>query len=80
MVEVNALLDYIHATIDPAAPIVNSLELVDTGVILEVTPRGSPVQLPWLGVAETRVKLAGRASVKVTPVASSGPLLVTVAV
>jgi len=38
------------------------------------------VQVPWLGVAETKVTLAGTASVKVTPVAGEGPLLVTVRV
>src|SRR3954447_25151556 len=36
-----------------------------------------PLQLPWLGVTETTVTAGGRASVRVTPVAASGPLLVT---
>lgn len=36
------------------------------------------VQLPWLGVSETRTMPAGSVSVKVTPVAVEGPLLVTV--
>jgi len=38
------------------------------------------VQVPWLGVAETNVTPVGTASVKVTPVAGDGPLLVTVSV
>src|SRR6266850_508174 len=38
------------------------------------------VQVPWLGVAETNVTPAGTASVRVTPVAGDGPLLVTVSV
>jgi hypothetical protein len=36
------------------------------------------VQVPWLGVAETKTIPAGSVSVKVTPVAVEGPLLVTV--
>lgn len=36
-----------------------------------------PVQVPWLDVAETNVRLAGSASVIVTPVELDGPLLVT---
>src|SRR5712692_6905982 len=36
-----------------------------------------PVQVPWLGVAETNVRPAGRKSVTVTPVELDGPLLVT---
>ena len=35
-------------------------------------------QVPWLGLAETRVTLAGRVASSVTPVAPSGPVLVTV--
>jgi len=35
------------------------------------------VQLPWLGVADTRTMPAGRVSVKVTLVAAEGPPLVT---
>ena len=38
------------------------------------------VQVPWLGVAETNVTPVGTVSVKVTPVAGDGPLLVTVSV
>lgn len=38
------------------------------------------VAVPWLGVAETKVRLAGKTSVTVTPVASDGPALVTVMV
>jgi hypothetical protein len=38
------------------------------------------VQVPWLGVAETNVTPVGTASVKVTPVAGDGPLLVTIRV
>jgi len=36
------------------------------------------VQVPWLEVAETRTMPAGSVSVKVTPVAAEGPLLMTV--
>jgi hypothetical protein len=36
------------------------------------------VQLPWLGVAETKITLEGNVSVTVTPVAADGPLLVKV--
>jgi len=36
-----------------------------------------PVQVPWLGVAETNVRPAGSTSVNVTPVEFDGPLLVT---
>jgi hypothetical protein len=39
-----------------------------------------PVQLPWLGVAETKLTPAGKMSVIVTPVALLGPLLVAVRV
>src|ERR1700694_2427591 len=38
------------------------------------------VEVPWLGVAETNVRPAGSWSVICTPVASEGPLLVTVTV
>jgi len=37
-------------------------------------------QVPWLGVAETKVTLGGSTSVTVTPEAASGPLFVTVTV
>jgi hypothetical protein len=37
-------------------------------------------QLPWLGVEDTWVTVAGKVSVIVTPVAVPGPLLVTVIV
>ena len=36
------------------------------------------LQLPWVGVAETKLSPAGRASVSITPVVSKGPLLATV--
>ena len=36
------------------------------------------VQLPWLGVADTRTMPTGSVSVKVTPVAAEGPLLMMV--
>ncbi len=36
-----------------------------------------PLQLPWLGVAEARVTLAGRVSVSTTPLAAEGPELET---
>src|SRR6266446_3912693 len=39
-----------------------------------------PVQVPWLGVAETNMRPAGSTSVTVTPVELDGPLLVTVIV
>ena len=39
-----------------------------------------PLQVPWLGIAETKVAPAGSVSVTTTPVAVSGPLLVTVTV
>lgn len=38
------------------------------------------VAVPWLDVAETKVTPAGKTSVTVTPVASLGPMLVTVRV
>jgi hypothetical protein len=37
-------------------------------------------QVPWLEVADTKVKPAGRVSDKVTPVAVVGPLFVTTTV
>ena len=45
-----------------------------------VTVLPAPVAVPWLAVAETKVTLLGSVSVTVTPVASDGPLLVTVSV
>src|SRR5260370_39369718 len=39
-----------------------------------------PVQVPWLGVADTNLSPAGRTSVTVTPVELDGPLLATVRV
>src|SRR5207249_1900405 len=36
------------------------------------------VKLPWLGLAETKLTPAGRVAVRVTPVAGSGPALLTV--
>jgi hypothetical protein len=47
---------------------------------LQVTVPPDRVQLPWLGVAETKATLEGNVSVTSTPVASDGPLLVTVSV
>src|SRR6202022_473247 len=51
---------------------------------LEIAPMSQmPVPLvyvPWAGVAETNASPAGRRSVICTPVASEGPLLVTVIV
>jgi hypothetical protein len=44
------------------------------------TPPKTAPQVPWLGVAESRVTLAGNVSVTVTPVAEFGPRLVTVIV
>jgi hypothetical protein len=44
------------------------------------TPPDGGAQLPWLGVAETKVTLGGRVSVTTTPADGSGPLLVTVSV
>src|SRR5262249_3880208 len=47
-------------------------------------PRLHPIELaageqePWLGVPETVVSLAGRASATLTPLAGVGPLFVTV--
>ena len=38
-----------------------------------------PEHVPWLGCVETKVKLAGRVSFRVTPVASCGPVFNTVA-
>src|SRR3990172_78219 len=37
-------------------------------------------QLPWLGVADTKLTPAGRVSLTITPVAAAGPLFVTVTV
>src|SRR5206468_2233767 len=37
-------------------------------------------QLPWLALAETKVTLAGRVSVTLTPVAPEGPLFLAVRV
>ena len=36
-----------------------------------------PLQVPWLGEADTKVTPPGRRSVTVTPVALAGPLFVT---
>ncbi len=52
------------------------LASVPSAQLIEV----EPLQLPWLGVAETNVTPVGNASVRVTPVACDGPLLVTVTV
>ena len=38
-----------------------------------------PEHFPWLGCVETRLKLAGSVSFRVTPVASCGPAFSTVA-
>ena len=38
------------------------------------------LQVPWLGAAERKLTPAGRVSLKATPVAGAGPLLVTVRV
>jgi hypothetical protein len=46
----------------------------------QVTVLPDWLQLPWLGVADTKVTPEGRVSVRVTPEALQGPLLVTVAV
>jgi hypothetical protein len=46
---------------------------------VKTPPEGTP-QVPWLGLAESNVTLAGNVSVTVTPVAELGPLLVTVIV
>lgn len=35
-----------------------------------------PLQLPWLGTAETKATVAGKLSVTTTPVAFEGPLLI----
>jgi hypothetical protein len=40
----------------------------------------APVQVPWLGVAETNVRPAGSTSVRVTPLEPDGPLFLTVIV
>ena len=48
---------------------------------LQVTvPLSSEQALPWEGVAEVKVTLAGRVSVTTVPEASEGPLLVTLMV
>jgi hypothetical protein len=71
--------------IDPVVPGVTTI------VTLAVPPLGKfptsqatapadGMQLPWLGVAETKVTLDGNVSVTVTRVAAEGPLLVTVTV
>ena len=39
-----------------------------------------PAHVPWLGVAETNVRLPAKVSVSVVAVAVDGPLLVTVMV
>jgi hypothetical protein len=44
------------------------------------TPAAGVAQVPWVGVAETNVELAGSVSVRVTTVALFGPLLVMVIV
>jgi hypothetical protein len=46
---------------------------------VNVPPDGAP-QLPWPGVAELKVTLEGMVSVRLTPVAVFGPLLVMVTV
>jgi hypothetical protein len=66
----------------PAAVGVTTIVTVALAALARV-PRlqlTAAVQVPWLGVAETNVTPVGTASVKVTPVAGDGPLLVTVRV
>ena len=46
----------------------------------QVTTPPASLQVPWLGVAEIKLTSAGNGSVSVTPVASEGPLFVTVMV
>ena len=48
--------------------------------ILHVTVPPASLQVPWLDVAETKLVPAGKGSVKITPVAVPGPLLVTIMV
>lgn len=47
---------------------------------LHITTPPASEQLPWLGVAEIKITPAGSVSVRVTLVASNGPLFVTVTV
>ena len=68
----------------PAAVGVTTRVTVALALLL-IVPRGQltvlvPLQLPWPGVAETKLTPAGKVSVKLTPVAVEGPLLVMVRV
>ena len=54
------------------APLVKSPRLQVTVLV--------PLQVPWLGVAETKLTPGGKVSVITTPVAASGPLFMTVMV
>ena len=65
----------------PVAVVVTSISIVAVPPFA-IDPRSqvigpTPGQLPWLGVAETSVMLAGNVSVTVTPVAVWGPALET---
>jgi len=47
---------------------------------LQVTVPALWVQVPWVGVADTKITPAGNVSVRVTPVAALGPALLTLTV
>jgi len=70
----------------PACAGVTMMEIVavvavGTLPILQVTVPPTTLQAPCVDVAETKVTLTGRVSVRVTPVAGlEGPLLVTISV
>src|ERR1700686_3124785 len=74
-----AMLLIVPAVVGLPTMVTVALVLVATAPRLHVTVV-VPVQLPWLELAETKLTAAGRASVMVTPVATEGPLLVTVTV
>ena len=68
-------------------PVAIGVTTMATGVLVtamvprsQVTMPPDSLQLPWPGVADTKVTLAGKVSVRVTAVELAGPLLVTVRV
>ena len=76
MEETVALLEIV-----PVPPVVTRISTLAVPP-LRIVPRLQvtvlvPEQLPWLGVAETSVTLAGSVSTTVVPVAAAGPLFVT---
>ena len=75
-----AVLVIVPAAVGATAIVTVALDPFERVPILQVTVLPVLVQLPCVDVAETYVTLEGSVSISVTPVAVSGPLLVTVIV